>query len=315
MRQGSFLFVFTVAMCLAAGSWATNFAVLLGGNGSNTELKDCQSLDIDDITWDYKEVKTNEFPVEVADDLTLAKRLKYKTYQPGQPHFGNARIVAGCGKPVRDWIQASARGGQDVFRDITCVVYFDDGTPNRLYTLQACYPLSLSDCVVQADGTSTETLEVSIGGVSMEDLSNGRMRKRPELLYQAWDDTLREYVNEAYDIWGGGEEWSISQDVGTPRFRTNSPGHKTVGEITLRSAMTDGRKALCTWINETVKGKPWKRMLTVTELLSVDGARKRSYNYYDCFPVRYTFPQLDATAGAGQTSEQVTFKPIRVELK
>lgn len=314
MRQGYFLFLFAIAVCLVTGARATSFAVLLGGNGSQ-EVEGCQSVEIDDLTWDYVENKTNVFPVEVADDLTRARRQQYKVYQPGQPHYGNARIVAPCGKPMREWFLMRERLGAKAFQDVSIVVYFDDGTPSRLFTLKACYPLSISDCTVQADGTATEMLEVSIGGVAFQDLSNGRFRKRPELLYQAWDDTLRERVTEAYDNWEGGDVWSITERIPDSPLRVASPGHKSVGEITLRGALTDGRKALYGWINDTVNGKPWKRSFSVIEVPKQGNARKAAPNNFDSFVTGYRFPRLEAGATDSQLLEEVTIKPIRMELK
>ena len=73
--------------------------------------------------------------------------------------------------------------------------------------------------------------------------------------------------------------------------RTNSPGHKTVGEITLRGAMTDGRKAMCQWINETVNGKPWKRTVTITPI-HVDGTIGQTLIFEDCVLSGYRLPAL-----------------------
>ena len=79
-------------------------------------------------------------------------------------------------------------------------------------------------------------------------------------------------------------DFALMGATGGAKFSTFSPGHKTVSEITLRGAMTDGRKNLCTWINDTVNGKPWKQMLTITEMLSVDGGVKDGEQYFhDCF--------------------------------
>ena len=105
--------------------------------------------------------------------------------------------------------------------------------------------------------------------------------------------------------------------IGDDKFRTNSPGHKTVNEITLRGAMTDGRQNLCKWINDTVNGQPWKQMVTITEMLSVDGAVKdgKQYIYHDCFPIRYVFPRMSVMNMTGNTMEEVSVKPIRLELK
>jgi len=73
--------------------------------------------------------------------------------------------------------------------------------------------------------------------------------------------------------------------------RTNSPGHKTVGEITLRGAMTDGRKAMCQWINETVEGKPWKRTITITPM-NLDGTIGQTLIFEDCVLTGYRLPTL-----------------------
>jgi hypothetical protein len=102
-----------------------------------------------------------------------------------------------------------------------------------------------------------------------------------------------------------------------PASNVGTPGHKSVGEITLRGAMTDKRAALCQWINDTVNGKPSKRTLTITELLSVDGGVKdgKQYIYFDCFPVGYVFPHLSVTNTTGNVMEEVRIKPVRAELK
>lgn len=109
----------------------------------------------------------------------------------------------------------------------------------------------------------------------------------------------------------------VETTIGNDKSHTNSPGHKSVGEITLRGAMTDKRAALCQWINDTVNGKPWKRTLTITELLSVDGGVKdgKQYIYFDCFPVGYVFPRMSVTHTTGNVHEEVRIKPVRCELK
>jgi len=99
--------------------------------------------------------------------------------------------------------------------------------------------------------------------------------------------------------------------------KPGEPGTPKLGTITLRGAMTDGRKALCDWINETVSGKPWKRNLTITELLSVDGAARdgRQIICYDGFPVSYRAEGLQKTNTTGNTMEEVRLKFVRCELK
>jgi hypothetical protein len=118
-------------------------------------------------------------------------------------------------------------------------------------------------------------------------------------------------VDTAWESVSGGELIIelTETTIGSDKFQTTSPGHKSVGEITLRGAMTDKRAALCTWINETVAGKPWKRTLTITELLSVDGAVKpgKAYTYFDCFPVRYVFPRIDPRDPGAPVEEELRF--------
>jgi hypothetical protein len=87
------------------------------------------------------------------------------------------------------------------------------------------------------------------------------------------DQATGKEVDTAWETCSGGELCIECADttIGADKFQTTSPGHKSVSEIILRGAMTNKRAALCTWINDTTQGKPWKRNMTITELLSVDG--------------------------------------------
>ena len=80
--------------------------------------------------------------------------------------------------------------------------------------------------------------------------------------------------------------------TGSDRFRTNSPGHKTVGEITLRGAMTDTRAALCQWINDTAAGRRRRRRVTITPAL-LDGTVGPAHVFEGCVITGYVFPRLD----------------------
>lgn len=72
------------------------------------------------------------------------------------------------------------------------------------------------------------------------------------------------------------------------------------------------RKDLVEWLNSNVEGKDWKRTLTVKEILK-DGSDGKTFTYLDCFPTRYVFPQFSAS-GTGNLYEEVSIKPIRLEL-
>lgn len=100
--------------------------------------------------------------------------------------------------------------------------------------------------------------------------------------------------------------------VGTDKSHMTTPGHKYVDTLTLRGPLTSGRKALCDWITATVNGQPWKRTVTLKEILK-DGSDGKTFTYLDCFPTRYVFPAFSAS-GTGNLYEEVQIKPIRLEL-
>lgn len=100
--------------------------------------------------------------------------------------------------------------------------------------------------------------------------------------------------------------------TGKDQYHVQTPGHKFVDEFTLRGSMTPGRKAVCEWINAVVAGQDPRRNVTLKEIRK-DGSDGKTFNYVDCFPTRYVFPQLSAEA-TGNLYEEVHIKPIRLEL-
>ena len=117
-------------------------------------------------------------------------------------------------------------------------------------------------------------------------------------------------VDTAWESVSSGE---LMVDTGGDRFRTNSPGHKSVGEVTLRGAMTDGRKALCQWINETVEGKPWRRMITIRPVL-LDGTAGETWTFIDCAITGYVPPRM-VVSGAEETKNPGAVGPLAEELR
>jgi phage tail-like protein len=112
---------------------------------------------------------------------------------------------------------------------------------------------------------------------------------------------------------------TVETTIGSDKFHTHSPGHRSVGEITLRGAMTDQRAALCQWINDTVKGRDWRRTLTITEIIQASGDQGprpgRTAIYFDCMITGYKFPDLRASNQTGNLIEEVTIRPLRVECR
>lgn len=122
------------------------------------------------------------------------------------------------------------------------------------------------------------------------------------------DGATGKEVDTAWESVSGGElNIELTETtIGSDRFQTTSPGHKSVGEITLRGAMTNKRKAMCQWIMDTVSGQDWKRTVTITAL-PADGSPARQFVYLDCFPTRYVFPRLAAGGEGGLMMEELSF--------
>ena len=98
--------------------------------------------------------------------------------------------------------------------------------------------------------------------------------------------------------------------IGSDKFKTNSPGHKTVDTLTMRLISTGSMVA--TWINDTIDGKPWKRTVEVSE---TSGGPLRIF--HDSFPTRVSFlnPLLVLENGNAPAVIDISIKPVRVELK
>ncbi len=112
----------------------------------------------------------------------------------------------------------------------------------------------------------------------------------------------------------------VETTIGSDKFQTHAPGHKSVEEITLRGAMTDRRAALCQWIDESQTApRPTRRTVTITEILIDPQSQAmtpgRVATYFDCLITGYVFPSLAATNVQGNVQEEVRIKPQRAQCK
>ena len=96
--------------------------------------------------------------------------------------------------------------------------------------------------------------------------------------------------------------WETVSSGGLLVQKTNSPGHKTVGEITLRGPVTAGRKALCQWINDVVNGNDRTRNVWITPIL-LDGRLGETVVLLDCVPTAYVPPRLSVSQAGGPCEE------------
>jgi hypothetical protein len=290
-----------------------------------------------DASKNIREIAIDELNIDIRE-TTTGLDVEYRTYSPGAAHWGQAKfssaLAVGSPGEFKAWFDEAAAippGGDPgpALRDIPITLLAEDGTAGRAYNLFDCFPTKLTP--LASDACSGEQREeVTVACNHIEILAAG---PDPAAAEAAVSDKFAQVRGFKVDITGaGGKEvdtaWeSVSggeliielteTTVGGDTFQTTSPGHKSVGEITLRGAMTDKRMALSQWINDTTSGREWRRDLTITELLSVDGSVKpgKAYEYKDVFPVGYVFPRLSVTNTTGNVMEEVRLKPIRVELK
>ncbi len=292
-------------------------------------LQGVQDLAVDDIVFDYKAVASP--PPGSPADLAAAQQADYRLYSPGQAHWGNARITLDSG-PDADKLHSWMKDAFDqkaLRKNISVTLFKSDKTAGRSYNFFDCFPVryEMPNLNSSSSAHATERLTVSIGHIEFAD-PEASPAATPGNVYATLTDGAGDSVTDTWDSWGGGEPMLIlSELLNGAQFRTNSPGHKTVGEITLRGAAWLSKKGYDYWLNKALAGAPWLSGPKGTEAGQVvlrfrkrpgppnTAAPERTYIYHDCFPVRYVFPLLSVTNTTGNVMEEVSIKPIRVELK
>lgn len=316
----------------AAGTDAGGYEVIANAYGFGVDIPGCA-----DASKNIREIAIDELNID-AREMTTGLDVEYRLYGPGQAHWGSAKftVAAGSGasKELHAW-WAEAAKGKNIRKNITVTLFKSDKSPGRSYTLNDCFPTQWSSVNFDTSSTvQTETLTVKIGRIEFKTRmaapppGNGGNPPPPAADATTSDKFAQvrgfkvdiagcstKEVDTAWESVSGGELIIelTETTIGSDKFQTTSPGHKTVSEITLRGAMTDGRKALCEWINDTVQGKTWKRMLTITEMLSVDGGVKDGKQYVGdkAYPIRYKFPVLSVDKREGNVEEEITYRWIR----
>ncbi len=291
-------------------------------------LQGVQELSIDDIVFDYQAVASP--PPGSPVDLSSAQQGDYRLYSPGQAHWGNARITVdpGVGGDSQyQWWQ-DAVSGKGIRKNISVTLFKSDKTAGRRYNFFDCFPVSYQPPNLNSASSAhaTERLTVNIGHIEFADPEQSSSAV-PGNVYVTFGDGNGGSVTDTWDSWGGGEPALILSQIytGSP-FRIEIPGHKAVEELTLSSSAWLGKKGYDAWITRALAGSPWLsgpkgtetgyillRFRKRPELLRT--LPDRSYTFYDCFPVRYVFPRLSVTNTTGNVMEEVSIKPIRVELK
>ncbi len=288
--------------------------VVAGPQDEPVPLQGVDEVSVDDIVFDYR-------------DLGRADARGNRLYGPGKPHWGSARITLQPG-PDADWLHQWFRevsSGKSIRKSISVVLFrTTSGEPVREYIFHDCLPLRWKAPELNsADGTgkAAGTITVKIGRIEFTTRIQPPSSP-PGNVSVSLADEDGDIGTDSWDSWAGGAPLlHMDQLFGGAKYRTNSPGHKSVGELTLRGGFWLSKKGYDYWMARALEGKPRIKGLVITESAAGRpstgrGAKPaRQYTYHDCFPVRYVFPRMSVTNTTGNTMEEVTIKPIRVELK
>jgi hypothetical protein len=271
-----------------------------------------------DASKNIREIAIDELNIDVRE-MTTGLDVEYRLYGPGQAHWGNARLTIDCdkrgSKELQLWFQEAAKG-KNIRKNITVTLFKSDKTAGRTYNLISTFPVAFADC----DGSSPDqgaTITVAPERIEFDSLKDGVYPPKPPV--DSWfrleiqNPNGRVNPDDTWDLLIGGAKSHEEPPVLLGKFDQSDPSldpkpHTTTTNLVLRGAMTDSRKSLTTWLNDTVAGKSWQRNLIVTSKAGV-------YIYTEAFPVRYVFPRMSVTNTVGNTMEEVAIKPIRVELK
>lgn len=313
LRDFDRVFIALIPLLLVGGPLAVaqNFEAYLAEPGQTpVRLEGLSSIQVEDFTIDIREITTG---VDV----------EYRQYAPGTPHFGDvtlrAPIEVPAGKALYDWFE-SYRTGKNIRKNITVRLFRSDKSVARIYDFydttieefRSVQPLNCKECVEEIE------LRCAVRGLSIASPDEAQPGNKPGVHTILSDDQTGAAVSGGFfTSWKGGEPMlHLEGPLAGAKFRTVSPGHKSVGEVTLRGNMTDGRKAMCEWITAVANHRDSRRNLTITEIQSADTRRPpKKYNYYDGFPVRYSFPSMSVTNTTGNVEEDVRLKFIRMEMK
>jgi hypothetical protein len=305
-----FLFVISVFSGVAQ---AQSFEAKFVGNGQvPVPLENIREITIDDLNIDVHEVR---------DPNAVRENEGFRVYAPGAVHFGQIHLRAALNSPTGSLLSAwvsECRSGKNIRKNITVTLYRKDGLPTRAFHFFDIFPeedelLTPDDC----PGCPQDiVLHCSMRTLSLEYLGPPDPPEGRGIYVHLSDESTGELTPpERWFRWLGGEVRRHNDvPLAGTRYRLKTPGLRSVEEVTLRGPSTGQRKELCRWISETVQGNPWKRAMELQEILQ-NGVPGKGYNYFDCFPTRYSFPQFNTDQSQKMLDESITVKIGRIEFK
>lgn len=262
------------------------------------------------------------FDVDVRE-MTTGLDVEYRLYGPGQAHYPNVTIVLPPEQRPGGlaWFTDAAKG-KNIRKNIVVDV-LTHADAGGLVALGAI----LYDCFPTSYEHESGTLVLDVGRIEIktpnpaatEDSTEHREVLLPyptthivKIIGQSGQTTHSSTL-----LTGGAMMIELTETtIGDDKFKTSTPGHKTVSSVLMRlKTVTAGATG---WINDTINGKAWKRTVDIDLKGWVDGAwvTVSSRRLFDGFPTRVTIinPLLkNAGNNYAPLALDVTFKPIRIE--
>ena len=310
LAAGALVLVSTGLLMARANTEAGGYEVIANAFGFKIDIPGAG-----EASKNIREISIDELNIDIRE-MTTGLDVEYRLYGPGQAHWGNARLTVACDKrstkELQLWFQEAAKG-KNIRKNITVTLFKSDKTPGRSYNLMDAFPVSFQDC----DGSSPDqgaTITVAPDHIEFDSAREAIYPPKPpaDMFFRMEIQSPNGRVNpdDAWEVLVGGARSHEDPPavLGKVDQSIDTKPHTTVTNVLLRGPMTDGRKWLTSWLNDTVLGKGWQRNIVVTSPMGV-------YLYADAFPIRYVFPRMSVTNTTGNTMEEVSIKPIRVELK
>ena len=281
--------------------------------GCSVASANVESITMEDLLIDERE-------------MTTGADWDYRVYGPGDAHYGSitirSRVAPGVTSCLEGWA-TTCSGGTEVRKDVTITILKRDGSEARTFNFHECFPTQYTAPPDPDAPDAVEEIVVQPTGYTCDAdlpdepvLDRGSVLTNFAVLLSSDDGSVPANVDPMWEFAQGGAEVKEKKSLPfadpTDDTQARLKRARSVAEVTLKGPMTPSRKALCQWITETVQGQEWKRNVAVTEIKQK--GREKTYNYLDCFPTRIVFPALSAS-GTGNLYEEITFKPIRLEVK
>ncbi|MBI4335735.1 MAG: phage tail protein [Candidatus Omnitrophica bacterium] len=283
-----------------------------------------QSVQVEDLTIDVRET-------------TGGVDWDFRTYAPGDAHFGKATFRSRVGKNSKEllqWLQ-DASDEKNPCKNVGVIIRDRKGKEARRWNLINCIPVKYDPGDYSLNSqTRIETIVVQIGYIEIVSAApvEKKQADRPEeITIQGAPSPDETRVNKGFRIEVSGPAGGKAEDnawetcaggalcievapasTGSTCHQVVTPGQKFVEEVQLRGPMTKSRKWIAENINNITRKIDSRFDITIIEI-GQNGAETKRYTYYNCFITSVVFPKL-TNDNRGLLPEKITIKPERLEI-